>query len=115
MLEQRIVEPGAERDRARLGAGLDLDGDGVERGDTGQQEGLSSCRANPLMSSSERLEHDHARASEPGLGEKTGERRGAFAVGGERDDARAMMEMRANAGKLAAMQRDERRLGQRPA
>ncbi len=71
--------------------------------------------AHPLVAAAKRLEHGHARGAEADLSEEARERRRPLAVRGERENAGAVMEMRADAGELAPMQRDERRLRQRPA
>ena len=68
MLEQIIVEPGAEGDDLCVRSSLDFDGDNVERGHTGHGERLCGRAARSLVSAAKRFEHRKPRGAEAQLG-----------------------------------------------
>ena len=114
MLEQIVGESRRVGDAARAGRRLDLDADHVQFGDAGEIEAGGGRGADALLGAAERFEHGEPRLAEPGLGQQPRQSLGPFAVGGERQHPRALMQMRPDAIERAAMQRHERDIGQRP-
>ena len=72
------------------------------------------CRrdADALARPAERFEHRQPRGAETDVGEKRRQRRRSFAVGGQRQDARAGLQMRPHQIEGAAMDREQRGLRQ---
>ena len=114
MLEQIVGKAGRVSDDARAGRCLNLDTDDIQLGDVAKIEAGGVRGPDALLGAAERFEHGEPRLAEPRLGQQPRQRLGALAVGGERQHARALMQMRSDAIERAPMQRDKRNVGQRP-
>ena len=101
MLEQRIAEPGGAGDDARSSLAHHLDRDDIEIIDGMQFELRCACAVHALARPAERLQNRHARSAEAALDQELRERGWPFAVGGQRQDPRVGMKMRAHPLALA--------------
>ena len=72
-------------------------------------------RPDALARAAERFQHRDPRRAEAGVGDETDEGGRRFAVRGEREDARARVEVRADEIEGAAVEGEEHGLGERPA
>ena len=115
MFEQIIRKAGAARQDPRVRGRLDFDGDGIERVDGVERERGGGRATDTLARSAERFQNCQPRSTESALRQNLRQRRGAIGTGGQSQNPRAGLQMRADEIERTSMQRQQHRIRQRPA